>query len=240
MELTNLIIPGLRTVLARQRRDYGISEDFPAQFPVDEQAPQIDNTPVHNLAMERQCGTTDHRLKKLQTLGAVARSMIIQRTKDLLNETTTSFRSFEAETEKRRLLELEWSSKMKQKFSDGAEAKQVDAAISEKKRLALLDGLKKAGGPFTDADEVKAYIASSDYPEPVKKLRMKAEIQFARDSTTRLPKTYPLFRIQVTLPNKKRRDKTSEEYAEALVAYLGKRNDVIKLDYSTSKLHCRI
>ena len=124
---------------------------------------------------------------------------------------------------------------MKQKFSDGAEAKQVDAAISEKERLALLDGLKKAGGPFTDADEVKTYITSSDYPEPVKKKRMKAEIQFARDSTTRLPKTDPLFRIQVTLPNKKRRDKTSEEYAEALVAYLGKRNDVIRLDYSTFK-----
>ena len=41
LELTNLIIPGLRTVLARQRRDYGISEDFPAQFPVDEQAQPI-------------------------------------------------------------------------------------------------------------------------------------------------------------------------------------------------------
>ena len=125
-------------MLARQRRDYRISEDFPVQFPVDEQAPQIDNTPVHNLAMERQCGTTDHRLKKLQTLGAVARSMIIQRTKELLNETTTSFRSFKAETEKRRLLELEWSSKMKQKFSDGAEAKQVDADISEKSALRCL------------------------------------------------------------------------------------------------------
>lgn len=63
LELTNLIIPGLGRVLAPQRRDYGISKDFPAQFPVDEQAPQIDNTPVHNLAMERQCGTTDHHLK---------------------------------------------------------------------------------------------------------------------------------------------------------------------------------
>lgn len=64
--------------------------------------------------------------------------MIIQRTKELLNETITSFRSFKAETEKRRLLELEWSSKMKQKFSDGAEAKQVDAAISEKSALHCL------------------------------------------------------------------------------------------------------
>jgi hypothetical protein len=241
LKLVNLIIPNLRTVLARQRRDYGISEDYPAEYPVDDQATDIDDTPVHNLGMERQCGTVDHRLKKLQTLAAVARSMIIQRTKHLREGTDPSFRSFKAETEKRRLLELEWSAKMKQKFADCASESQVKAAISERKRLNLLDELKKVGGPFTDADEVKAYVINTDLEEPIKKKRMKNEVKFARESTTTLPKADTLFRIQVTLPNKKRRDKTSEEFGEALAAYLGKKSDVITLELSTFKTSlCKI
>ena len=241
LKLVNLIIPNLRTVLARQRRDYGISEDFPAQFPVDEQAPVIDDTPVHNLGMERQCGTVDHRLKKLQTLAAVARSMIIQRTKHLRGDTDATFRSFKAETQKRQLLELEWSAKMKLKFADGANENQIKAEISKRKQLNLLDELKKVGGPFTDADEVRSYVSSSAIEEPAKKKRMKAEVKFARESTTTLPKADTLFRIQVTLPNKKRRDKTSEEFGEALAAYLGKKSDVITLELSTFKTSlCKI
>ena len=46
--LGNLIIPELRIVLGRQRRDYGLSEDFAEQYPVNEQAKNIDDTPVHN------------------------------------------------------------------------------------------------------------------------------------------------------------------------------------------------
>ena len=68
VKLANLFLPELRVVLARQRRDYGISDDYPAQFPVEEQARNVDDTPVHNLGMERQCATVDQRLKKLQTV----------------------------------------------------------------------------------------------------------------------------------------------------------------------------
>ena len=48
------MLPYLRTVLARQRRDYGIDEErFPSQYPVESQAANIDQTPVHNLAADR-------------------------------------------------------------------------------------------------------------------------------------------------------------------------------------------
>ena len=36
-----------------------------------------------------------------------------------------------------------------------------------------------------------------------KKIRMKMKLQFARDSSTTLPKADPLFRVMVTLPSKK-------------------------------------
>ena len=76
------------------------------------------------------------------------------------------------------------------------------------------------------------YLHSSE-PESSKKKQLKLEIQFARNSSTTLPKTDPLFRVQVTLPNKKRRDKTPEEFGDALRSYLGKRSEVMNLEYQT-------
>ena len=55
------------------------------------------------------------------------------------------------------------------------------------------------------------------------KTRMKSEVTFARDSSTTLPRVDPLFRIQVSLPGKPRRDKTAEEFGEALKVLFGKR-----------------
>ena len=43
--LCNFILPELKVVLGRQRRDYGISKEFPAQYPVEKQASKVDETP---------------------------------------------------------------------------------------------------------------------------------------------------------------------------------------------------
>ena len=64
ISLANLCLPELRTVLARQRRDYGISEDLPAKYSVEKQAANIDEAPVHNLDTESK---VDYRLKKMQS-----------------------------------------------------------------------------------------------------------------------------------------------------------------------------
>ena len=75
VQLINFMIPELKTVLARQRRDYGIDEElFPVQYPVEKQAANLDDTPVHNIGMERLCGQVDYRLHKLGNLQAVSRS----------------------------------------------------------------------------------------------------------------------------------------------------------------------
>ena len=53
LKLGEGMLPYLRTVLARQRRDYGINEErFPSQYPVESQAANIDQTPVQNLAAD--------------------------------------------------------------------------------------------------------------------------------------------------------------------------------------------
>ena len=56
IELANLMMPELRMVLARQRRDYNLSDEFEAEYPVEQQASNSDDTPVHNIGMERMCG----------------------------------------------------------------------------------------------------------------------------------------------------------------------------------------
>ena len=84
VNLTNLMMPELKIVLARQRRDYGIEEEsFPVEYPVEEQASNVDDTPVHNIGMERQCGKVGHRLLKLGNLKADSRSIILQRAKEM-------------------------------------------------------------------------------------------------------------------------------------------------------------
>ena len=211
VSLLNLCLPELRTVLARQRRDYGISEDFPAEFPVFDQCANIDDTPVNNIAMERQCGTVDYRLKKLQTLEAVSRSMILAKAAELRDGKESKFRSFKVEVEKKRQLELNWQQRTKQKFAEGANERQQVAQAKERKRLNLLDSLKEHGGPFTDADQVQQFLGKEDILDREKQKRLKKEIQFARESSTTLPSNDPLFKIQLSLPSGKRRDKTAQE-----------------------------
>ena len=66
----------------------------------------------------------------------------------------------------------------------------------------------------------------------VKQARMKMEVKFARDSSTTLPRVDPLFKVQITQANKKRRDKTAIEFGESLMVFLGKKGDRAVLEYS--------
>ena len=85
---------------------------------------------------------------------------------------------------------------MKEKFKAGVDLKQISALKKEKKRLDKLEILKKAGGPFTDAAEVDKFLEDVDVSPEAKKQRMKMEMQFARDSSTTLPKVDPSSRFR--------------------------------------------
>ena len=85
--------------------------------------------------------------------------------------------------------------------------------------LDFLEDLKEAGGPFTSSEKVKDFM-KEPLREDLKKKRLKKELQFARESSVTLPKTDQIFKIQVTLPSKKRYDKNSRELSESLKTYL--------------------
>ena len=126
----------LRIVLARQRRDYGIDEElFPAEFPVLDQAGNIDDTPVTNIGMERGCGKVDYRLQKLKNLEAVSRSIILQKTQEMRDNSPTAFRSFKQELEKVKELKIFWSERMEAAQRSGSDLKQDIAKLKEGKNI---------------------------------------------------------------------------------------------------------
>ena len=122
-------------------------------------------------------------------------------------------------------MHVQWNKIQIQKFKEDAAMKREVALNQERKTLTLLEQLKILEGPFTNAEEVQEYLENSDVDPKVKQATMKKEVKFARDSSTTLPRVDPLFKIQVTMKNKKRRDKTAIEFGEALMAYLGKKAD---------------
>jgi hypothetical protein len=65
---------------------------------------------------------------------------------------------------------------------------------------------------------------------------MKLEIQFARDTSTLLPKTDPHFKIQTTNPKTgKKKPKTQSEFGDALKSLLGKRSNRSRVEYASFK-----
>ena len=67
--------------------------------------------------------------------------------------------------------------------------------------------------------------------EKDKKQRMKKEVQYARDTSTLLPRVDPLFKIRKVMPNGKGRDKTATEFGASMKLFLGKKMDQKKLEY---------
>ena len=240
LALVNICFPGLQTVLARQRRDYGLSEEFPAEFPVFDQCANPDDTPVNNIAMERQCGTVDYRLHKLRKLTAVSRSMTLAHSQEVRDGRESTFRTYKEQVQAVKVLTMEWKEKIKEKLAKGADMKHIVAQTKERKRLDILDELKESGGPFTSAEEVQVFLQMEDISEKDKQKRMKKEMRFARESSTTLPSADPLFKIQVTLPNGKRRDKTAIEFGESLKVFLGKKVDsTTTMDYNSFRSSLR-
>ena len=61
--------------------------------------------------------------------------------------------------------------------------------------------------------------------------RLKLELQLARDSSTLLAKTDPIFKIQVIIPETgKQGQKTPSKFGAALKALLGKRGEPVVME----------
>ena len=123
--LANKMTTQLGEVLARQRGKYYGFGDYPREYPVFDQCDNIDKTPVHNLQMERQCGDTDHRLKKKSSLDVVTRGTILKHTSNLRGDVPSSeFRKMGPVVEILTEIKLEWNARQKELLSIGLQKKR--------------------------------------------------------------------------------------------------------------------
>ena len=201
-----------KDVLAMQRGKYYDFGEYPKEYPVFDQCPNADNTPVNNLQIERQCGDTDHRLKKKFSMDAVTRGTVLKQTCNLRGSVPSGeFRKIFPVVQEIAEIKLEWNTKQKE-----ANLLQV-----ENRKLNILDKLKKQGGPFTSDEQIQTYLDNSKDPSKVKLNRMKDEVTYARDTCSSLPKSNPIFKIYNT-QGRKRTMLTPEEFGNNLKILLGK------------------
>ena len=112
VELANYIMPQVQTVLARERRDYGLSEQFPAEFPIENLSEVArEKAPTHNLGMESQCALVDYRSKKNRNLEATSRAIITKGTEALREKFGCSFRDYRDAASEVKAVKLEWKKK---------------------------------------------------------------------------------------------------------------------------------
>ena len=220
--LTNKMIPQLGDMLASQRGRYYDFGEYPREYFVFDQCDNIDNTPVHNLEMERQCGDTDHRLKKKSSLDVVARGTMLKQTSHLLASVPPGeFRKMGPVVQKLKEIKDQWIARQKELQSIGLNKKEANLLQVENRKLNILDKLKKQGGPFTSSKDVQTYLGSTQDLPKMKLNRMKDEVTYARDTCSSLPRANPIFRIFKT-EGRKRTLLTPEEYGKNLQILFGK------------------
>ena len=66
IKLANFFHPDLVDILVRQRKYYGLSDKFEAEFPVENLSQHAAvNSPINNMSMESYCGLVEHRTAKI-------------------------------------------------------------------------------------------------------------------------------------------------------------------------------
>ena len=191
VSLANKTICELANVLAMLHGKYYDFGECEREFFVFEQADNVDNTPVHNLQMDCQCGDTDHRLKKKPNLNTGSRGNILKETRDLRKtDSSGDFRKME-QIDK---LTVDWNARQKSLRAVGLSKKESALVHTENRKLTILERLKKQGGSFTSVEQIDTYLHTTDNLK-VKAKRMQDEVTYARDASVSLPRTSTLFKI---------------------------------------------
>ena len=225
LKVANFLQGGLQTTLARQRRDYGLSEEFEPEFPIENLSEKARNeAPIHNLAMERACGLVGHRTSRNRHLEATSRSIIINGTKELRMKYGGSFRDFSQAAKRVKEIKINWSKKQEVIAGEKITQKQANNLKIEGRVLQQLKDLKAAGGPFTDPDDIDAYLLDDTIKTDDKRKRMKKEIQYSRDTSLSVPRNNPVFKIRAPKQTGvKSRELTPSEFGINLKVLLEKK-----------------
>ena len=224
LKIGNLLLPQLQTTIARQRRDYDLSDEFPPELPISELTDaQRENAPVNTMKMKQTCGLVAHRSKKNKSVECTSRQIIIQGTAALREKYGDNFRSYTDAAMRVKNVKLQWSQKQDTLLGEKMTKKQIENLKIEGRVLKKLDCLKKSGGPFTTPDEVDTYLQSSASDKD-KVSRLKMEVQYARDTSLSLERKNPVFNIMIKkLGESKQRQMNATEFGENIKILLSKK-----------------
>ena len=228
-KLGNFFLPGLKETLARQRRDYGISDDFEPEFPISELSEDIrEKAPINNLAMENACGKVGHRTKKNRHLEATSRSIMIDGTKYLREKYGGTFRDYRDAAIAIKETKTIFNQKQVKIAGEKMSAKQTNNLKIEGRLLKQIEELKEQGGTFTNSLEIDNFLDNSDINEKEKSKRMKIEVMYARDTSLSVPKSNPIFRIRtMKIHGQKSRQLNSCEFGDNLKTLLDKKANAL-------------
>ena len=221
INLANFILPSIKkTIISQRGGEYGFSGENSA-FPIQEQASNIDDVPHHNLQMESQCGRAASLVNKLGTLEAASRSMIFHGTEKLTSEFENKpLESFRDRLEIVKSVKLEWSERQKQLLENGLSNKQAQLLQAETFKNKLLRTVKDFGGPFTCAEEIDSFL-NTEISSDLKQKRLKAEVQYFRETCLLFDKSNVLFKI-MNVVGSSRKMKSFDELAHNLKLLFGK------------------
>ena len=220
--LANIVRKKMGDVLAQQRGSYYGFGGVAKEFYVFDQHENVDAAPTHNLEQERQCGGHDNRLQKKVNLQAVSRGNILKLTTNLCDQDgeKDKFRKMNSVVKAIEKVQSDWKCLQDELKESRLSAKETRTLHVENRKLGILEFLKSAGGPFTDASDIDRYL-ESEKDQTKAQNRLKKEVQYARDTSRSLPRTSHLFKIMSQdSTTKRRRTKTAVEFAVNLKSLL--------------------
>ena len=134
---TNKVTPELAEKLSMQRGKYYEFGTHKTEYPVFEQAVNVDKSITHNLQQERECGDHDQRLVKKCNINTVSRDNILKKCTKLRDESTESFRAFAAKVLEIKRVKREWSDRQKMREA-GLSKKETDQLKKENKKMKIV------------------------------------------------------------------------------------------------------
>ena len=220
------MLPHLGEVFRSQRGKYYGFGDIEEEYHVFEQCDNIDQTPVYNLQMERQCGGTDHTLKKKAILDTVSGDIVLSQTHNLRVQVSRDYQKVGNVVKIMDHIKAEWKVKQKDLQEIGLSQKESNLLHIENRKLAILDRVKAQFGPFSSAEEIENCLLTTDdnLKTETKTNRMRDKVTYDTDTFSSLPKNSPVFRIMTTVGRRKLL--TPEQFSQNLKVLLGKRNPI--------------
>ena len=173
--------------------------------------------PVTNLLAENSFGAIDISLRRLLTnsVRCVSDRLMIRSAGHMVYGTSAArdVRKLIPEVD---AIQRAFDDRQKQKKIDSVTALAGKASSYQKRKLEYLEACKEHSGPFSnphDIDEFLARCKAENRTRAYMKKAFKSEVNFARETYTKRPKTDDAFRIRDRTTNK---DLSPEQYAQNL------------------------